>query len=109
MFCSSVNLSGQNISNLSVEYDNDFNAIATVTVSNNSSKKVTAIKITIVTNLKSVGNENSFLQKDYSSKFECNISPNDNQKFRIPVKLDDNYEVRYSRIEAVRYSDGTIR
>ena len=109
MFCSSVNLSGQNISKLSVEYDNDFNAIATVTVSNNSSKKVTAIKITVVTSLKSVGNENSFFQKDYSSKFECNISPNSSQIFRIPVKLDDNYEVRCALIEAVRYSDGTIR
>lgn len=108
MLCS-FGMSAQKITNWTVKYDNNFNAVIKVTVQNNSKKTVTAIKFICGSKPKYVSNTNFLSDKNEVKSFTRTIYPNGSSTFEIPVKLQEDYVVKGVIIDVVRYSDGTLR
>ncbi len=101
--------SAQKITNWTVVYDNNFNAVVKATVKNTTQKTITTLKFHIGTKPKYLSNNNYTADKTVEKSFSRSISPNGISTFEIPVKLNDNYVIKGIFIDGVRFSDGTIK
>ena len=108
MLCS-FGLSAQTISNWTVKYDNNFNAVVKANLKNTTNKTITALKFNVSTKPFYSSDTDIFAPKYISKSFTRTIYTNGSATFEIPVNLQEDHKVKGIIIMNVRFSDGTIK